>query len=145
MSVPAMSDIANGIAKNLQTITGLTVYSTVPAMISVPCAFVAPPEQINYDEAFGRGLDTYEMRVFVLVSRADDMSGYAALFNYLAPTGATSVKRAVESDRQPGVGALGNLASDIRVSHAHNVGAAYEANGVNYLGAQFTMTVWAQG
>lgn len=130
--------ICDGLAANLASIPGYVVYPTIPGAIATPCAVVGEPE-INYDQSFGRGVDVYELPVLVLVSRADEDSGRAALHDAMDPSGVTSVKAAVQTDRS-----LGGSASDCRVTRVRKAGA-HVANEIAYLGAEWTVEVWASG
>jgi hypothetical protein len=56
------------------------------------------PEQIEYDDAMGRGLDVWRFTVRAYVGNAVDKAAQIKLDTMLAPAGATSVKDAIEAD-----------------------------------------------
>lgn len=128
--------IRTGLAARLDTISGLEVYRRMPGSISPPCAAVGGPE-IDYDNAFQRGGDDWTIPVRVYVSRADDDAGQDALDAYLAPTGAVSVKAAIEGD-----GTLGGIVDSTRVTRFRGYGN-YEIGGIMYLGGEWVCEVMA--
>lgn len=130
--------IRDGLATNLATITGLRVSSFAADKVSVPAAVVGEV-RIEFDKTFGRGLDEFEVKVRVYASRADDRAGQDKLDGYLAGSGSGSVKAALESDRT-----LGGVAQTLRVTDVDGYGV-YEVAGMQYVGAEFTVTVWAAG
>jgi hypothetical protein len=135
-----MADVAmirSGLATNLATISGLRTSAWVPDQINPPIA-VIKPETINYDTAFARGLDTYEFSVLVIVGRVDERSAQSRLDAYCASSGATSIKTAIESDRD-----LNGAISDLRVTEMRNY-TSLPVGDVTYLAAEFVVQVFAQ-
>jgi hypothetical protein len=135
-----MADVATirtGLATNLATISGLRTSAWVPDQINPPIA-VIKPETINYDTAFKRGLDTYEFSVLVIVGRVDERSAQSRLDAYCASSGATSIKTAIESDRD-----LNGAISDLRVTEMRNY-TSLPVGDVTYLAAEFVVQVFAQ-
>ena len=135
-----MADIAAiraGIATNLGTITGLRTSSFVPDVLNPPVAVVRP-DNIAFDTAFARGLDTLEFVVMTIVGRVDERTSQARLDAYCNSTGASSVKRAIESDRT-----LGGAVSDLRVTEMRNY-TSVSIGDVIYLAAEFVVQVYAQ-
>lgn len=128
--------IHDGLATALDTISGLRICSV--DKISPPAAVVGEVE-IEFDLAMGRGLDEMTWRVRVYASRADDRSGLTKLNGYLAGSGSSSVKAALESDRT-----LGGVCQMLRVERVDGYGV-YEVAGMQYLGAEFTVRVYASG
>ena len=135
-----MADVAtirSGLATNLATISGLRTSAWVPDQINPPIA-VIKPETINYDTAFKRGLDTYEFSVLVIVGRVDERSAQSRLDAYCASSGASSIKTAIESDRD-----LSGAISDLRVTEMRNY-TSLPVGDVTYLAAEFVVQVFAQ-
>ena len=131
-----ISGMRTGIANNLATISGLRTAATVPTDPKPPVAVVMP-NQINYDTAFSRGLDQYEFIVLVIVGKVDDRTAQNALDGYCDPSGAGSVKTAIERDKT-----LGGNAQTLRVSTMRNYSAMSIAENT-YLSAEFVVQVYA--
>ena len=131
-----LSEIRTGIATNLGTISGLRTSAYVPDEPKPPIAIIFP-ENISFDTAFGRGLDTYTFTVQVIVSKISDRNAQSNLDGYCNPSGASSVKAALESDKT-----LGGLVQDLRVTEARDYRAA-TINENTYLTVTFAVTVYA--
>lgn len=127
--------IRQGIATNLATISGLRTSAFVPDNPTPPIAIVVP-DRVAYDTANRRGLDNYTFRVLVLAQRASERGAQATLDAFCNPTGATSVKAAIESDRT-----LGGNANDCRVTDLTEYGEV-SIGETQYLGATFSVTVY---
>lgn len=132
MSVAAIRD---GLAANLATISGLRTVSTLPENPNPPIAVVAP-NSISYDASMGRGLDTYNFTITVVVGRADGRSAQDKLDTYVSSSGSSSVKVAVESDRK-----LNGQCKDLRVTAMNSYGAITIGE-VQYLAAEFDVVVY---
>ena len=131
-----ISEIRTGIATNLGTITGLRTSSFVPDEPKPPIAVVFP-ENILFDTAFARGLDTYSFTVQVIVSKISDRNAQANLDNYCNPDGQYSIKAAIEKDKT-----LGGKVQTLRVTEARDYRAA-TINENTYLTVTFVVTVYA--
>lgn len=131
-----LSAIRAGIATNLATISGLRTAATVPDDPKPPIAVVIP-QGIDFDTAFGRGLDTYTFVVLVIVGRVDERSAQNKLDGFCNPTGSGSIKTAIESDRD-----LGGVANDLRVTEMRSYTSLSIADNT-YLAAEFVVTVYA--
>lgn len=129
--------IRTGLATRLGTISGLRTAATVPDDPKPPVAIVMPPT-ITYDQAMGRGLDQYEFSILVMVGRVSERTAQASLDAYANPTGAGSIKTAIEADRT-----LGGAAQTCRVTDMRNVGPMSTTEGNTYLTAEFVVTVYA--
>lgn len=128
--------IHDGLETRLATISGLRVCSV--DRVSVPAAVVGEVE-IDFDQSMGRGLDAMEWKIRVYASSASDRAGLTKLNSFLAGSGALSVKAAIEGDRT-----LGGAAQTLRVVRVGGYGV-YEVAGQQYMGAEFTVAVWASG
>jgi hypothetical protein len=131
-----VSELREGLAKNLRTISGLRAVATVPDNPTPPIAIIYP-QNIEFDDTFQRGLQTYSFRVVVIVGRADERSAQNRLDSFVASTGQTSVKLAVESDKT-----LSGKAFDTRVVAMTNYGSL-DISEVTYLSAEFTVLCYA--
>jgi hypothetical protein len=134
-----IQDIREAIATAMATIDGLSTRSTIKDIADIPIAMVGNPA-IEYDKAFGRGHDDYDIPVMVLVSRTVDDESQEKLNAYLDPFGTSSIKAAIESDST-----LGGVVEDLRVVGTEGRPDMYAVGSVEYLGAVLTVHVMAPG
>ena len=130
-----ISQIRTGIADRLATIPGLHAHDIVPDSVVAPAAVVYGPE-IDFDSTMARGSDDFRFWVILLVSRADARAGQELLDTYLAPSGASSVKAAVD----------GNLSGVVDFARVKEV-REYETrdvNGVPHFAAAILVEVTAR-
>ena len=132
----SLSSLRDGIAANLSTITGLRVSAFIPDNINPPIAIVTP-QNIEYHRSFQNGLNTYSFIVSVFVGRVSERSAQNTLDAYCAPTGSSSIKSAIESDRT-----LQGRAYDLVVSDMRNYGSVTIGENT-YLTAEFDCAVQA--
>lgn len=132
-----LSELRTGIATNLATISGLRTASTVPDQPNPPIAVVIP-RTISYDTTYRRGMDTYEFVIIVIVGRVSERTAQTTLDAYCNPSGASSIKAAIESDKT-----LGGKAFDLRVQEMRNY-QSLAVGEVTYLAAEFVVQVIAQ-
>jgi hypothetical protein len=131
-----VSAIRDGLKTRLESITGLRAHDTVPGDFSPPGAIVEPDEPvIVFDSTFGRGSDELYFSVLVLVQMGTVRTAQDNLDAYLSPSGASSIKAAVEADER-----LGGIVSFARVTRADGYGT-YEFNKVQYAGVRFRIEV----
>lgn len=133
----SISSLRAGLAANLATINGLRVYTVLTDNPQFPAALISL-DRIEFDSTMARGCDSIEFTVTLVVARADDRSAQNKLETYLAGTGATSVKTAVETDVT-----LGGSAFDARVTAAEQIGTVNSPDGSTYLFVDFAVTVTA--
>lgn len=126
-------------ATKLDTISGLRAFGYPPGKLPLPGGFVAPPDDVTYDETYGRGSDAMTFPLFVLVARADDRAAVLELVPYLSGSGAKSVKSAVDSTKANPYTAC----DTVTVTRAAT--GAYTYNGVDTYGAEFTVQVTGSG
>jgi hypothetical protein len=131
-----ISELRTGLANNLATITGLRTTPTIPDNPSPPIAVILP-QGVEYDNTFGRGMNTYTFAVTVIVGRVSERSGQNALDAYVSSTGSSSIKLAIESDKT-----LNGKAFDLRVTDSRNYGELTVGE-VTYLSAEFTVLCYA--
>lgn len=134
----SLADIRTGLKNRLDTISGLNAHATAPGMVVVPAAFPLPGT-IEFDETMNRGVDSYTFTVRVLVGRAVDKVAQEKLDPYLAGSGTSSIKAAIEGD-----GTLAGAADWTRVTRVSRYGDIDHA-GEGYLGADFTVEVSPDG
>ncbi len=133
----SIQTIRDGLKTRLQTITGLRASDTIPEQINPPIAIVSVGN-IDYSRSFsGTGLTAFNFVVTVFVSRPSTRTGQNLLDDYMEPTGATSVKVALEA-----VPGLSGASQDVYVSGVNNVGNVTLEDGVTYLTADFAVLVY---
>lgn len=136
MNVKAVMD---EIAGKLNTITGLRAFGYPVAKLPLPGAVVGLPEDIAFDQTYGRGSDAMTFPIWVMVPRADDRAAVVQLLPYLDGSGAKSVKAKVDST------ATNTYTSCDTVTVTMAEPGSYTYNGVDTLGAEFTVTVTGSG
>lgn len=124
------------LASNLATIAGLRTSDYVPDDPKPPVAVVMPPT-IKFDLAMGRGLDEYEFVITVIVGKQSERAAQKLLDSLCAPTGAGSVKTAIESDRF-----LAGECQDLRVTEMRGISSLI-IDQITYLAAEFTVQVYS--
>ena len=131
-----ITDIRQGIEDNLETVAGLRAYSEIPDNPQVPCAVVVL-NSVSYDQSFQRGLSELDFNITVIVGRFSVQQAQEHMNDY-AGNGAKSIKTAVQSDRT-----LGGSAADAVLSSMNGISALDLNDGNNYLGMEFSVTVYA--
>lgn len=132
----SISDLRSGIATNLATISGLRVSATIPDQINPPIAIVEL-QSIDYDRSMHRANNIYTFRIVVLVARVSERSGQNKLDAYVASTGSSSIKTAMETDRT-----LGGAAHDSHLTQLSSYGVTAIGE-VDYMSAEFQLLVHA--
>ena len=128
------SQVRDGLKTRLQTITGLRVYDLIPEPVTPPCAVVGQLD-LTFDIDNARGLDQANVDVYVIVQRFSERAGQDKLDAYLAGSGASSIKTAIEGDRT-----LGGVVNTLRVTSAES--GQYESQGVQFLSYRYRLTIW---
>jgi len=130
-----LAEIRAGLATNLSTIAGCQISGYMLSAPTPPCLYVVPGD-IEFDQAMQRGMDRWTFRVVALAGLASDIGAQKKLDEFLAPSGATSVKAAVEADRT-----LGGVVDDLRVTAATGYRTYGQPGGQVHLGVEFTVDV----
>ena len=128
------SQVRDGLKTRLQTITGLRAYDLIPDAIVPPCAVVGQLD-FTFDIDNARGLDQAQVDVLVIVQRFSERAGQDKLDAYLAGSGASSIKAAIEGDRT-----LGGTVNTLRVTGAE--AGTYESQGIQFLSYRYRITIW---
>jgi hypothetical protein len=130
-----MSAIRAGLKANLDAIDGYQWSAYKLANATPPCGFVWVGP-MAYDLAMGQDGDDLTMMLTVYVALVSDIGAAKKLEPLLDTSGASSVKTAIEADRQ-----LGGVISDLRVvDHAGEQTYVIEGRGLA-LGTDFTIRV----
>ncbi len=132
----SITAMRSGIATNLATISGLRSGATIPDNVNPPYAIIAP-SSVDYHRAFNNALSTYNFTVTVVVGRVSERTAQNNLDAYCSPTGASSIRVAIESDKT-----LGGVAFDTIVTGMRNYGSVVIGENT-YLAAEFDLTVQA--
>ena len=131
----SISDIRDGLATNLATISGLRTAADLPDNPTPPIA-VVQLNNVSYDQAFAKGLVLYNFTVTVIVGRVSERTAQSRL-NGFASSGAGGIKDAVESDKT-----LGGSAFDVRLQEMTSLGAITLGE-QQYMAAEFSVVVYA--
>lgn len=129
-----ISGVRDALGKNLQTITGMRVYDTIPDVVVPPCAIVGQLD-FTFDIDNARGLDQASVDVYVIVQRISERAGQDKLDELLSGTGTKSIKTALESDRT-----LGGLVNTLRVLTAES--GTYVSGDVTFLSYRYNLVIW---
>ena len=130
------SGLRIALAAQLATIRGLRTAATVPDNPAPPVAVIVPVN-VEYDVSFGRGTDTYTFSVLLIVGRMSERAAQTTLDAYINPTGATSIKAAINTDPT-----LGGACQSARVTNMVNYGSLIVGD-TEYLSADFQITIYA--
>ena len=131
----SITDIRDGLATNLATISGLRTSAELPDQPNPPIA-VVQLNNVTYDQAFQGGLVLYNFTITVIVGKVAERLAQQRL-NAYASTGAGGVKTALQSDKT-----LGGHAFDVKLQEMTNIGAITLGE-QQYLAAEFAAIVYA--
>ena len=136
----SVAAIADGLKARLATISGLRAYSYQPEQLNPPFGFPVL-NGVTYHRTMGMGnaATQYDWTVYVVVGRYVDRVSHQNLDGFLSPTGATSIRAALEGDLT-----LGGACSDLIVSSSANV-SALEQDDAEFLQVSFSVTVYTEG
>ena len=134
-----MTAVRDGLATRLQTISGLRVYESPPDSVpELPAAIVMAGDPFaSYDRLIGAADVSYSFAVLLLVRSADEVQAEADLEPYISPTGASSVKAAVD-------GTLGGNADWARVLRSQSAGRV-TFHQTRYWGVTFQVEAYESG
>lgn len=108
--------------------------------INPPTLLVIGPDEVLYDYTAQRGFDEWFVLVQGIAGSPTDRANQQVLDEWLAPTGATSVKAALEVDRT-----LGGLIQPLRVTKALGYRKYKLDNGTTVLGCEWTVSFMHAG
>lgn len=131
-----ISQIRSGLSTRLATITGLRSGPTIPDNVNPPFAIVAP-SSVDYHRAFNNALSTYNFTVTLVVGRVSERTAQNSLDAYCSPSGASSIRVAIEGDKT-----LGGVVFDTIVTGMRNYGSVTIGENT-YLAAEFDIAVQA--
>lgn len=136
----SVSAMAEGLKTRLATISGVRAYSYQPEQLNPPFAYPIL-NGVTYHQTMGMGnaVTQYDWSVYVIVGRYVDRVAMVNLDGFLSPTGASSIRAALEGDLT-----LGGACSDLIVSTAANI-SALEQDDAEYLQVSFALTIYTEG
>ena len=132
----SITDLRNGLATNLATISGLRVSAEIPDNVNPPTAVIVF-DRVEYHQAYKNGMSNYSFTIQLIVSRVEERNAQRYLDAYCSSDGASSVLLAVESDKT-----LGGKAFDTYVSEMSSYGSINIGDNT-YLAAEFQVQVLA--
>ena len=134
MAITDVNGVRDALKVNLQTISRLRIYDTIPDIVTPPCTVVGQLD-FTFDIDNARGLDQASVDVYVIVQRLSERTGQDKLDNFLAGSGKGSIKTAIESDRT-----LGGLVDTLRVISAES--GTYNSGDQSFLSYRYNLTIW---
>lgn len=133
MDVKAIRRAIAAACRNVDSPRQLEALHYLPGAIDPPFAYPAETDG-NYNEAVG-GVAGVVITLRVLTSRAEDQAGQELLDDYLASTGITSIKAAIEADQT-----LGGQCDFVTVTGWTGY-RTYEIAAADYFGAELDVVV----
>jgi hypothetical protein len=125
------STVRSNLKARLATITGLKTYDYIPDSVNVPGAVVGQLD-LNFDATFNRGFDNATCTILLIVGRMSESAGQTKLDGYLASTGSTSVKAAIEADAT-----LSGAVQTLRVTSA--TAGSVQVASIDYLAYRYNV------
>ena len=131
-----VSEVSTALQTALATITGLRTFSYQPEQLNTPLAFPVL-NSVSYHRTMGKTtmIGTMDFTIFVVVGRYTDRTAHATLDSYLSPTGASSVRSAIEASDT-----LGGVVSTVIVESSSNISSLTSAE-AEFLQISFNITV----
>lgn len=131
-----ITEVCEGLATRLDTITGLRAFAYQPDQLNAPIAFPML-DSVQYHRTMRTALTEQQYTVTVIVCRADTGAAIKEVQPYIAASGAYSVKAAIEADTT-----LGGKVDDLTVTSATGIQRVQAEDG-EYLSVDFTVTVYS--
>lgn len=130
-----LKQIREGLKANLGTLSNCQVSAYELSNPTPPCleVFPDPGEGIEYHQAGSNGLAYWVFSVRGTVAATTDIGGQMLLDEWLAPSGSSSVKEALESDKT-----LGGVVQDVHVRSC----TGYQEYAKQGLNGSFFAAVW---
>jgi hypothetical protein len=128
------SQVLTGLKNRLATISGLRAFDYQPDNFQPPLGFPLI-NSINFHGAMQGGNVQYECTIMVIIGRFSDRLSQNLMDGYLAYSGATSIRAAIEADRT-----LGGVANTLIVSRSANV-RGMTIGEAEYISTEITVTV----
>lgn len=139
MAAPTLAQIRQGLAANLSALANVQVSPYMLANPTPPCVHLWPTA-VNYDLTAQRGYDRWMFTVQAFVAIAADIGSQVLLDQFIAPSGAQSIKARLESNPT-----LGGLVDDVSVTNFENYQVYVREGGSPVLGANWIVEILAAG
>ncbi len=137
----SLAQVRDGVKATLEAnVTGLRVYDTVPDTVNLPALLVLPVEA-NFDFAFGRGADNYQIDLFVMTSRTVPRAGQDGLDAFITGAGSQSIRQAIFQNRTLGL----VDGTEAHVSGMSRYGGNFPTAGIDHIGAALRLVVTTPG
>lgn len=133
-------DVAEELAGKGDTITGMSAFAYPVDKPPLPCLVVVLPDDVDYQQTYDGTACAATLPVFVFVPRTNEKAAAEALAAYLSPSGAKSIKAALDSKRLTNA-----YTSCDTVTVTRATTGAYTYNGVDVYGAEFTTEITGSG
>lgn len=131
-----ISQVAQGLADRLTTISGLRSYTFQPEQLNPPFAY-PQINSVNYHRAFGGGDVVMDWTIHVVVGRWTDRTAHALLDDFLSYSGSKSIRAAIEGDTT-----LGGVCQTLIVRSGADI-TSLDAGGAEFLQIQLQLEVHA--
>lgn len=89
--------VVEEIGETLGGIDGLRVYDFPADSVTPPAAIVVLPDEVIYDETYGRGMDRMTVPVLLVAGRQSDRAAAKKIAGYMSGAGSTSVKAVINA------------------------------------------------
>jgi len=141
--MPTLGEIRRAIDNTVQTsIPGLRGFNDVADVVQVPAMVVMPArDTADFSGAFGRGMDTWNFDLYVLVARTEASVAQGALDQYISGSGARSLRRVFYEN--PDLGLAG--VDDAHCSGVREYGGKFQTARIEHVGAIVRLTVRTSG
>ena len=121
----------------LETITGLSVFAYPPPTLKPPAGYVSYPREINFDETYQRGEDSYvDLPIVLVASKVTEKTARDTVAGWAAGDGPNSIKAAMEARTWTSCDDLTVTTAEFNVE---------KIAGVDYLAVMFKATVTGPG
>lgn len=136
----SLAEIRAAIASTLTSALGpgTEMYGRIPGQPALPCVCVVP-DVANFNVAMGRGTDTWNFDLIVLVPSGDNEVGQSLLDPYVTGAGPQSIRQALFDS------ALGLARTQSHVSGMTDYGGSFDAVDVAHIGARLRLVVHTSG
>ena len=135
-----LTEIRDAIKTTIETaIPALKVYPTIPDSVTLP-AVVGMPDEVDFSVAMGRGTDTYEFDLIVLVSTGDMDVAQRQLDGFVTGAGSSSVRQAIFKART-----LGLADVDAHVSAMTGYDLSSSVSSMDHVAAMLRLVVHTRG
>jgi len=135
--VATVGDLAKGLQRRGETISGLRCYDIMSPKPEPPALCVSGPVRWTYDETM-EGVWRPVFELWLYVNPANLVDAQRQLFAYVAPSGRQSVPAALYADTS-----LGDTAYDVKVLGGSRATQVVETAGGSLLALALEVEVWA--